>query len=241
MYDASLSTPLPPNMQVINANSNGIEIALSANLTWVSPTLPGEPPNVLRYEFAGCVPSNITLSSICCSAVKGHFVEQGLDNRTSVDDAEVRRIYESKYPNQNVSVPTSVVTGSLINATDAGDNGSMNWCNMAYNPLSDIDFTGTGYVSGGALLGKTPQSVLDWIKCFEDNTSEEARSQNEVAYVCAAVDVMTGGRIEGYNVSYATQSIRGGSAQNNGKRGEPSRWVGILGVALVAGLWTICV
>lgn len=237
---ACFSSPLPITMQVQNASSldGGHQLGLSANVTWVSPSLPGEPPNILRTEFAACVPSNVDLASICCSAVNGQFVTRELANKTSVDDAEARSIYEAKYPGQNVSVPTSLRQGNLINATGAGLEGAINWCSMPYNPLSDTDLVGVGMSSGGALLGKVPESILDWIKCFENNTSVEERGLNEAVYVCSAVDVQTGGRIEGYNMTYATESMRGA---NGGGRGEPSRWIGLLGVTVIAGLWTVCV
>jgi len=226
-------------MQIQNASTNGGSyIQLSANVTWISPLLPGEPPNILRYGFAGCVPSNVDLASACCSAVNGQFVQQSLANSTMLDDAEVRQIYETKYPGMNLSVPTSVKQGNLINATGAGEAGAINWCTMPYNPQSDTPLVGSGYISGGGLLGNVPERMMDWIKCFENSTSAEARSQNEVAYTCVTRDVQSGGEISGYNVTYASESFK---AANGGGRGEASRWTGLMGVAVIAGLWTICV
>jgi len=225
------------NMQVQNASTNGGEfIPLSVNVTWVSPLLPGEPPNVLHYGFAGCVPSSVDLASTCCSAINGQFVRQDLANSTILDDAEVRQIYEDKYPGMNLSVPTSVRQGSLINATGAGEAGAINWCSMPYNPLSDTPIVGSGYTSGGGLSGNVPQSMMDWIKCFENSTSVEARAKNEVAYTCVARDVQSGGEISGYNRTYAAESFK-----NGGGRGEPTRWIGLLGIIVIAGLWTLCV
>lgn len=226
-------------MQVQNASTNGgMFIPLSSNVTWVAPLLPGEPPNVLRYEFAACVPSNVDLASTCCSAVNGQFVQEDLANSTNLDDAQVRQIYENKYPGQNLSVPTFVRSGNLVNATGVGEAGAINWCSMPYNPLSDTALVGTGYSSGGGTLGNVPESMLDWIKCFENNTSSDERSKNEAVYVCTALDVLTGGQIEGFNRSFAMESVNNANA---GKRGQASRWIGLLGLAVVAGLWTISV
>jgi len=226
-------------MQLQNASSNGGSyINLSANVTWLSPLLPGEPPGVLRFEFAACVPSNVDLASTCCSAVNGQFVQQELDNITILDDAEARQVYENKYPNMNLSMYSSSRQGDLVNASGAGEAGSIHWCSMAYNPLSDTALEGSGYVSGGGLLGNVPESMLNWIMCFNNNTSEEERSTNQVAYVCTARDVMTGGEIAGYNTTFAAESVKNANA---GQRGEPSRWIGWLGVAFMAGLWTVCV
>jgi hypothetical protein len=226
-------------MQLQNASTNGGSfIPLSANVTWVAPHLPGGPGNNLLYEFAACVPSNVDLASTCCSTVKGQFIKQDLANSTSIDDAEVRAIYEKKYPNQNLTIPTSVQHGTLINATGAGEKGAINWCSMIYNPLSGTALDGAGYYSGGGLLGNIPESVQDWIKCFENNTSAEARAKNEVAYECVALDVSTGGRIVGINSTFMSDSAKD---TNGGSRGEPTRWIGLLGVAVMAGLWTVCV
>jgi len=153
-----------------------------------------------------------------------------------LDEAEVRQIYEDKYPGMNLSVPTYVRQGSLINATDAGEAGAINWCTMPYNPLSDTPIVGSGYVSGGGLSGNVPQSMMDWIKCFENSTSVEARAKNEVAYTCVARDVQSGGEISGYNRTYAAESFK-----NGGGREEPTRWIGLLGITVIAGLWTVCV
>lgn len=226
-------------MQVQNASTNeGAPTPLSANVTWLYPNLPGEPPNVLHRELAACIPSNVTIASICCAAANGQFVTEELGNVERLEDSDVREIYQERYPGQNLSIPTSVRQGDLINATDAGEEGAMNWCALPYSPLSDVALEGMGLSSGGANLGNVPQSIQDWIACFENNTSEEARSVNEVVYVCKAVDLQTGGTIEGFNRTFAAESY---DNANGGNRGEPSRWVGLLGLTLIAGLWTVCV
>lgn len=235
----SRSSPLHNNMQVQNASSNGGGfVPLSANVTWVSPLLPGEPPGILSVEFAACVPSNVDLASTCCSAVNGQFIQQDLANFTILDDAEMRQIYENKYPGMNLSVPTSGRKGDLINATGPGEAGAINWCHMPFNPLSDTPIVGSTWTSGGGLAGNVPQSIMDWIKCFDNSTSAEARSRNEAVYLCTVRDVMSGGQIAGWNTTYASESIK---AANSGERDEPSRWIGLLSIAVIAGLWTVCV
>jgi hypothetical protein len=226
-------------MQVQNASTgSGASTPLSANVTWWYPNLPGEPPNVLHRELAVCIPSNVTIASVCCEAANGQFVTQELGNSENLDDSEVRAIYEQRYPGQNLSIPTSVRQGDLINATGAGEAGAMNWCSLPYSPLSNVALEGIAYSSGGANLGNVPQSIQDWIACFENNTSDEARRVNEAVYACKAVDLVTGGTIEGFNRTFAAQSF---DNANGGNRGEPSRWTGLLGITLIVGLWTVCI
>jgi hypothetical protein len=168
--------------------------------------------------------------------VGGQFVKQGLSDIRTLNESEVKSIYESRYPGQNISYPTSTLTGNLVNATDTGGEGAINWCTMAYNPMSDTALQGTGFSSGGQMMGNVPQSMQDWITCFENNTSAEARATNQVVYACSAIDVKTGGIIEGYNRTYAQQTM-----QNGAGRGIPSRWAGVLGVTFIAGLWSVCI
>lgn len=114
----------------------------------------------------------------------------------------------------------------------------MNWCSLPYSPSSEVVLEGIAFSPGSANVGNVPQSILDWIACFKNNTSNEARSTNQVVYACTAVDVRTGGRIEGFNRTFADESH--GNA-NGGLREGPSLWAGILGVSFVAGLWSICI
>lgn len=89
------------------------------------------------------------------------------------------------------------------------------------------------------MLGNVPESINNWITCFNNNTSEEERATNEVAYACAAVDVRTGGIIEGYNTTLVIQARQG--SQNAGTRKEVGKWGGALAVAISAALWATMV
>lgn len=210
---------------------------LNDNATWIYPFLPGEPPGVLRMDFAVCIPSNITISELCCSAVGGQFVESELANVRSLNETEQQEIYQNRYPGQNITASQSARTGTLANATGPGEEGAMHWCSMAYNPMSSEALQGVGFSSGGKMMGNVPESVNDWITCFNSSTSEEERTSNEVAYVCTVVDVNTGGIIEGFNHTLAQSVGRG----NGAGRGEVGRWTGLLALAISAGLWSVAV
>lgn len=224
-------------MKVQNASTIGYggTQTLTQNVSWVYPFLPGEPPGVLRMEFAGCIPSNITISELCCSAVNGQFVQSELTDVRAVNQTELRQILDDRYPGQNVTAWESARTGTLVNATGAGEEGAMHWCSMAYNPMSSDALQGVGWSSGGGMMGNVPDSVNDWIKCFNNNTSDEQRGSNEVAYICTVKDVNTGGQIQGYNQTLAIQAMQ---SQNGASRGEVGRWTGILAVAISVGLWS---
>jgi hypothetical protein len=102
-------------MQVQNASTgSGASTPLSANVTWWYPNLPGEPPNVLHRELAVCIPSNVTISSVCCAAANGRFVTQELGNSENLDDSEVRAIYEERYPGQNLSGAVCLIAHSRM-------------------------------------------------------------------------------------------------------------------------------
>jgi hypothetical protein len=69
---------------------------------------------------------------------------------------------------------------------------------MSYYPLSTTPLQGAGHTSGGSTLSSVPQSVQTWIGCFNANVPADAINKTEAAYVCTAVDVLDGGRIEGF-------------------------------------------
>lgn len=228
--------PLHNIMSIQNASTYGYgaDVALSSNVTWLYPFLPGEPPNVLRHEFAACVPSNITLAELCCSAVNGQFVQSSLANVRSLNEAQQIEILRERYPDQNLTVSSSTNTGDLANATGAGEEGAMHWCSMSYNPMSADPLEGIGFSSGGNMLGNVPETMNNWITCFNNNTSADQRATNKVAYVCTALDLRTGGTIEGFNRTFAQQDINNGAG-----RTKVGRWSGVLSVAILAGLWSI--
>ncbi|WRT66298.1 uncharacterized protein IL334_003252 [Kwoniella shivajii] len=219
-------------MQIQNASTAGYgyEVQLSSNITWTYPFLPGEPPNVIRYNFAACVPSNVTLADLCCSAVNGQFVNQSLSNSRTVNESELRSILDTKYPGQNVSTFSSVITGNLTNATDAGSTGEINWCSLPYSPMSTKPLHGVGLASGNN-LGNIPESINSWIKCFNDNVPPNAINDTQAAYVCAADDVQTGGTIEGFNRYVAKKT---GDARN---MAQVSVW-SLVGFIFVMAIWS---
>ncbi|WVQ65539.1 uncharacterized protein L199_003716 [Kwoniella botswanensis] len=182
-------------MQLQNASTAGYGyvVSLSQNITWAYPFLPGEPPNVIRYQFAACVPSNITIASTCCSAVNGTFVEESLSNARSLNETELQSILGNGTDRGDY-----YRIGNLTTAADAGQVGNIHWCTMAYDPLSSQSLQGIGYQSSNS-LGNVPESMNKWIQCFSDNVPQDAVNNSQAAYVCATDDVRKGGMIEGFN------------------------------------------
>ncbi|WVF70920.1 hypothetical protein IAT40_005715 [Kwoniella sp. CBS 6097] len=187
-------------MQLQNASKAGYGYVqpLSENATWVYPLIPGEPPNVILYEFAACVPSNVTLAQICCSAVNGTFVTDQLSNRRTLNETEVKAVLDARYPGQNQTSSATYITGNVTETDSPGEAGAINWCSVAYNPLSDTPLEGVGFSSGIGQLGNVPESMNSWMACFRSNVPEDAINKTEAAYACVTRDVVGGGVIEGF-------------------------------------------
>ncbi|WVR06131.1 hypothetical protein IAU60_003161 [Kwoniella sp. DSM 27419] len=191
-------------MQIQNASTPGYGYInrLPNDITWIYPLLPGEPPSVLHREFAACVPSNVTLAETCCSAVGGSFVNSTLTNRTTVPASELQAILDAKYPGQGINTTATYSTGNLTFVQDAGEVGNIHWCAMAYNPLSSTELDTPNVINPrvNPLRGNIPESVNNWVNCFNDNVPADAINKTEAAYVCVMVDVLTGGYLEGFDV-----------------------------------------
>ncbi|WWC88256.1 uncharacterized protein L201_003163 [Kwoniella dendrophila CBS 6074] len=199
-------------MQLQNASTAGYGYSnkLTSNITWTYPFLPGEPPGVTRFKFAACVPSNVTLASICCTSVNGSFVNQTLTNITKFSSEELTKYYESKYPGKNVSsligsgvgpgASTSSNIGNYSIVQNAGEEGNIHWCKMNYEPLSStkLPSNSIGWQSGD-YLGNIPESMNNWIKCFNDNVPQNAINNSQAAYACVTDDLKEGGTIQGFN------------------------------------------
>ncbi|WWC88255.1 uncharacterized protein L201_003162 [Kwoniella dendrophila CBS 6074] len=141
-------------MQLRNssASSYGQVVQITNNQTWIYPNPPGGVNNIIRQQFAGCVPSNTTLSAICCSAVNGSFVTQTLTDRKSLNQIELENIYKSRNRSTDQQLPdhyhsdnpSEYETGNYtyVNDNEPGFVENMNWCKMEYNPLSSKRLVG---------------------------------------------------------------------------------------------------
>ncbi|WVW85155.1 hypothetical protein I302_107193 [Kwoniella bestiolae CBS 10118] len=212
-------------MQLQNASTVGYGsvVRLSANVSWAYPFLPGEPPNVIRYQFAGCVPSNITIASTCCTAVNGTFVNEYLNNTRSLSADELKSIFGN-----DTKATSGWNVGNLTEAADAGTEGNIHWCTMAYNPMSSESLQGSGYQSGPT-LGNVPEAMQKWIQCFNDNVPQDAVNKSQAAYVCATDDARKGGTIEGFNRYIGQQ----GSGASNRLAYTYKSWWNVLGLMVV--------
>lgn len=188
-----------------NPSAGGGVVPLSATNYWSFPNAPGEPPNALHYGMVICVPSNITLASACCSVARGQFVTSTLSNRTTLNTTQYQAVMNQKYPNRNNTLFSGTwVNGTLTPASGAErEGGGINWCSMSYTPLSNISLNTYSSQSwlpdNGGSYGQTPQSFLDWKKCWDANVPAEAIVKGNAAFTCQVNDVMTGGVIQGYN------------------------------------------
>lgn len=101
-------------MQLINATpGQGSSFLTSANTTWAYPFAPGDSPGgpsagaskgtLLRLGFAACIPSNITISSACCTAANGSFITNTIQNLRDLNSTELSSILNAKYPDRNNS------------------------------------------------------------------------------------------------------------------------------------------
>ncbi len=207
-------------MQLQNASTGGglgygAIVPLASNVTWAYPFLPGEPPNVLRYNFSACIPSNITIARTCCAAANGTFVTQTLSNEHQVNQTELLAIWNAKYPGRNMSSHATdyYISGDLTPTPNVTDStGSFHWCSTSYLPLTSTPLTGAGWTSSG-IASNVPQSMQTWMDCFNANIPADAINKTEAAYVCAAVNVLDGGVIHGYK-TYAQTGSTGGAGRS---------------------------
>jgi hypothetical protein len=225
------------SMQITNASTpgNGVTVNLSPNVSWVYPFPPGEPPNVLLYNTSLCIASDILLSQTCCSAVNGTFVTNELSNRATVSQSDLLEILNAKYPNRNNTYDASsnTITGDLTPASSANSTSDVqviNWCSMQYNPLSNNPIQKGGYVSGGELYGNVPQSIEDWISCFNANTPANATGKLEAVYICRAKDVLTGGAVEGSTQVFDTTTSGAERTTGLGRMVMGLAFLGLLGL-----------
>lgn len=185
-------------MQLVNATVNGYgaNVQTSANTTWTYPFPPGQPPNVFYHQLSVCVPSNITIASACCKAANGSFVSQSLANKRSLNSSE-----SSQLPSGTDTSTWSV--GDLVpaNVTWNSTLGSgINWCSLPWSPMSNTwpsNYT-TVSLRSGQSYNTAPQSVLNWIQCFNEMVPASDFAAGRAAFDCYVNDALTGGEIQGF-------------------------------------------
>lgn len=204
-------------MQLVNASVNGYgaTVQLSANTTWTYPFPPGQPPKVLYRQLSVCVPSNITIASACCKAANGSFVSQSLANTHSLNSSQIAQLPSG-------TNPSGWVTGDLVpaNATWSSSYGSgINWCSLPWSPTSNTwpsNYT-TVSLQSGQTYSTAPQSVLNWIQCFNGMVPASDVAAGRAAFDCYVNDAQLGGEIQGFKLyrapaSGADRSISSGAS-----------------------------
>jgi len=193
-------------MQLQNAShfdkADTRSLSLNETVTWVYPSIGIQPPpQGFIEEFAGCVPSNVDIANVCCPAVNGSFGQ--FDTYRGLNQTE-RSVFEDAFPNEVSTVNPLTGTFSPPGLQESNQPGSIWWCSMPYFPLSSDKLDGAGFEQKDNDLGYMPESLKNWITCFEENSSEEARQQNQAVYACGTMNVKTGGYLEGYNKAPAS-------------------------------------
>jgi hypothetical protein len=184
-----------------------------------------------------------------CAAANGVLIKNDRKDVRDLSSAEVLAILNEKYPNRNNSNPgiggapstqTTWTTGNYINETEftpATGANNINWCKLPYNPLSSTPLgtlTRVGFQSG-EFYGQTPQSVLDWIKCFNASVPAAEVTAGRAAYACIIDDVKEGGTIEGFTRYQAPRSGGRGSKDAPGMVLVLSMGA-LLGAGYIAGI-----
>jgi hypothetical protein len=143
------------------------------------------------------------------------------------------------HPTRNNSLFSGTwVNGSLTPASSAErEGGGINWCSLPYTPLSSIPLKTYSWQSwlqddgSGSMFGQTPQSLLDWMKCYNTSVPAEEIAKGNSAYDCRVDDRRMGGYVSGFTLYKSAGEKRVGTGMM--MKGMVLGGVGYLAMSLI--------